>query len=40
MTARLRRFCARSGIAYSDGEVGQPWQQTLLRHLVRARCHS
>ena len=37
MTGRLRRFCARSGIAFSDWDVAQPWQHTLLRHLVQAR---
>ena len=40
MTLRLRRFCARSGIAFTDCDVAQPWQQTLLRHLVQARYHS
>jgi hypothetical protein len=37
MTARLRRFCARSGVAFTDWDVAQPWQHTLLRHLDRAR---
>jgi uncharacterized protein (DUF58 family) len=37
MTGRLRGFCARSGIAFTDWDIAQPWQQTLLRHLVRAR---
>ena len=37
MTARLRGFCARSGIAFTDWDIAQPWQHTLLRHLVRAR---
>jgi uncharacterized protein (DUF58 family) len=39
MTSRLRRFCARSGIAFTDWNVAQPWQHTLLRHLVQARSH-
>jgi uncharacterized protein (DUF58 family) len=37
MTNRLRAFCARSGIAFTDWDVAQPWQHTLLRHLVGAR---
>jgi uncharacterized protein (DUF58 family) len=37
MTDRLRSFCTRSGIAFTDWDVAQPWQQTLVRHLVRAR---
>jgi uncharacterized protein (DUF58 family) len=37
MTHRLGAFCARSGIAFSAWDVAQPWQQTLLRHLLRAR---
>lgn len=37
MTVRLRAFCARSGIAFSDWDIVQPWQQALLQHLVRAR---
>ena len=37
MTGRLRGFCARSGIAFTDWDVAHPWQHTLLRHLVRAR---
>lgn len=37
MTARLRSFCIRSGAAFSDWDIAQPWQQTLLRHLVQAR---
>ncbi len=37
MTDRLRSFCARSGIAFTDWDVAQPWQHTLLRHLIRAR---
>lgn len=39
MTARLRAFCARSGVAFSDWDVQRPWQHTLLAHLVRARSH-
>jgi uncharacterized protein (DUF58 family) len=38
MTARLRSFCARSGVAFTDWDIAQPWQHTLLAHLVRARC--
>ena len=37
MTGRLRGFCARSGIAFTDCDVADPWQHTLLRHLVRAQ---
>ncbi len=39
MTNRLRSFCARSGVAFTDWDVGLPWQRTLLAHLVRARSH-
>ena len=39
MTARLRSFCARSGVAFTDWDIATPWQHTLLRHLVRARSH-
>ena len=38
MTARLRGFCARSGVAFSDWDVASPWQHQLLQHLVQARC--
>ncbi|MBK7472058.1 MAG: DUF58 domain-containing protein [Betaproteobacteria bacterium] len=37
MTDRLRSYCARSGIAFTDWNVAQPWQNTLLRHLIQAR---
>jgi len=37
MTTRLRGFCARSGVAFTDWDIAQPWQHTLLRHLVQAR---
>ncbi len=37
MTDRLRGFCARSGIAFTDWDVANAWQHTLLRHLVRAQ---
>jgi uncharacterized protein (DUF58 family) len=37
MTARLRTFCSRSGIAFSDWEVARPWREALIAHLVRAR---
>jgi uncharacterized protein (DUF58 family) len=37
MTARLRAFCARSGIAFSDWPADETWQHVLLRHLVAAR---
>lgn len=37
MAQHLRSFCARSGIAYSDWDIAQPWQQTLITHLARAR---
>ena len=39
MTARLRRFCSRSGVAFTDWDIAQAWQHTLLRHLVQARRH-
>jgi uncharacterized protein (DUF58 family) len=39
MTARLRAFCARSGVAFTDWDVSRPWQGTLLAHLLRARSH-
>jgi uncharacterized protein (DUF58 family) len=39
MTARLQGFCARSGVTFTDWNVMQPWQRTLLSHLVRARSH-
>jgi uncharacterized protein (DUF58 family) len=38
LTRRLQTFCTRAGIAFTDWEVGKPWQATLLRHLVEARC--
>jgi uncharacterized protein (DUF58 family) len=37
MTRRLRSFCARRGIAFTDWDVANSWQQTLIRHLVQAR---
>ena len=37
MGRRLRDFCARSRIAFSDWDLADPWQHTLLAHLVRAR---
>jgi uncharacterized protein (DUF58 family) len=37
MTGRLRNFCARSGIAFTEWDVSHPWQQTLLRHLIQVR---
>jgi uncharacterized protein (DUF58 family) len=37
MTARLRGFCARSGVVFTDWDIANPWQHTLLQHLVRAR---
>jgi uncharacterized protein (DUF58 family) len=37
MSNRLRSYCARSGIAFTAWDIAQPWQQTLLQHLVRAR---
>lgn len=39
MTLRLRRFCSRSGVAFTDWDITQAWQHTLLRHLVQARLH-
>lgn len=39
MTARLRRFCIRSGVAFTDWDIATAWQHTLLRHLVQARRH-
>ena len=37
MTQRLRSFCSRSGVAFTDWDIAQPWQLTLLRHFVQAR---
>ncbi len=37
MTQRLRSFCSRSGVAFTDWDIAQPWQHTLLAHLVQAR---
>ncbi len=37
MTQRLRGHCARSGVAFTDWDIAQPWQQALLQHLLRAR---
>jgi uncharacterized protein (DUF58 family) len=37
MTGRLRSFCQRSGIVFTDWDVAHPWQQTLVQHLVQAR---
>jgi uncharacterized protein (DUF58 family) len=37
MTQRLRSFCTRSGIAFTDWSVSQPWQQMLVSHFVQAR---
>ena len=37
MTLRLRSFCSRSNVAFTDWDIAQPWQHTLLRHLVQAR---
>lgn len=37
MSTRLRGYCARRGIAFTDWDILQPWQHTLLKHLVRAR---
>lgn len=39
MTARLRGFCARSGVAFTDWDIARPWQHTLLAHLVQAQAH-
>lgn len=39
MTARLRRFCARSGVAFTDWDISLSWQHILLAHLIRARSH-
>ena len=39
MTARLRSFCAHHGAAFSDWDITRPWQQALLRHLLRARAN-
>ena len=39
MTTRLRSFCARSRVAFTDWDVSRPWQGTLLAHLVQARSH-
>ena len=37
LTVRLRSFCRRSRVAFSEWDVRQPWQQLLLQHLVQAR---
>jgi uncharacterized protein (DUF58 family) len=37
MTTRLRGFCARSGVAFTDWDIAAPWQHALLRHLVQVR---
>ena len=37
MTGRLRGFCSRTGAAFTNWDIAQPWQQALLRHLVQAR---
>ena len=37
MTARLRGFCARSGVVFTDWSIAQAWQHMLIRHLDRAR---
>ncbi len=37
MTGRLRSFCRRSSVAFSEWDITQPWQQVLLQHLIRAR---
>ena len=37
MTARLRGFCARSGVAFTDWDIATPWQHALVGHLVRVR---
>lgn len=39
MTARLSGFCARNGVAFTDWDITQSWQVTLLSHLVRARAN-
>ena len=39
MTQRLRSFCSRSAVAFTDWDIAQPWQHTLLGHLVQARSH-
>ena len=38
LTGRLRTFCTQTGIAFTDWDVRAPWQATLLRHLIEARC--
>ena len=37
LTQRLRGFCARSGVPFTDWDIRLPWQHMLLAHLVRAR---
>jgi hypothetical protein len=39
MTGRLRSFCSRSGVAFTDWDITRPWQHTLLGHLIQARRH-
>ncbi|MDE2614891.1 MAG: DUF58 domain-containing protein [Burkholderiales bacterium] len=37
MTLRLGSFCRRVGVAFTDWNVADGWQQTLVRHLAQAR---
>lgn len=38
-TAKLRRYCARHGIAYTDWDLTRSWQHSLIGHLARARAN-
>jgi uncharacterized protein (DUF58 family) len=37
LTQRLRTFCGRHRIAFTECNVAHPWQRVLLQHLVRAQ---
>ncbi len=37
MSQRLRSFCVKSGVAFTDWDVAEAWPATLLQHLVQAR---
>lgn len=37
MTDRLQAFCVRNAIAFTASDARQPWQPTLVRHLMRAQ---
>ena len=37
MTVRMRAFCIRNRIAFTDWAGDEPWQRALVRHLVEAK---